>query len=294
MKRINEIFTARPSIVDGGIQKAEKAAVSGELEIKDLTLTYPGNARPALDRLSTIFRPGQTIVIVGRTGSGKSTLLKTIARLLEVPKGTVFLDGTDVVDLPLDRVRGALAYAPQEEFLLSRTIYENVAFGVAHPREEEVLRAIDMANLKPDLAGFPDGLDTLVGERGITLSGGQRQRTTLARALLVDPQIMLLDDALAAVDTETESRILAALLERERGRTIIIATHRLAIAARADRILVLEKGRLIEQGTEEELLLKGGLYAEMHRRQRLRMAIEDQIAEKAAPGAPGLHVEVPS
>lgn len=279
MKRVNEIFESAPTIVDGPAASKAGEPVEGLIEIKDLTFAYPGSSRPALERLSTAFRPGQTIVIVGRTGSGKSTLLKTIARLLEIPKGTVFLDGTDVVDLPLANVRGAMAYAPQDAFLFSRTIYENVAFGVALPHEEDVVRAIDTANLASDLAGFPDGLDTLVGERGITLSGGQRQRTTLARALLPDAPIMLLDDALAAVDTETETRILNALMKRQSQGTLIIATHRLAVAARADRILVLEKGRLIEQGTERELLAKGGLYAEMHRRQRLRMAIEEKIAE---------------
>jgi ATP-binding cassette subfamily B protein len=278
MKRVNQIFEADPTIVSGSI---EPRPLAGTIELKGLTFTYPGNTKPALEDVTTRFHPGETVVIVGRTGSGKSTLLRALARLIEIPRGTVFLDGTDVVDLPLDHVRGAMSYAPQDAFLFSRTIYENVSFGKRDASEEEVKKAVETANLHPDLASFQDGLDTLVGERGITLSGGQRQRTTLARALLVDPHILLLDDALAAVDTETESRILAALEKRGSTRTTIVTTHRLAFASRADRILVLEKGRVVEQGTEEELLRLGGLYAEMHRRQRLRRKMEERIESGA-------------
>jgi ATP-binding cassette, subfamily B, multidrug efflux pump len=278
MKRINEIFEAEPSIVSGA---ASPKPLEAGIRIEHLTFTYPGSARPALEDVSAVFEPGETIVIVGRTGSGKSTLLRALARLIEIPRGTVFLDGQDVLDLPLEHVRGALSYAPQDAFLFSRTIYENVSFGKREASEEEVKQAVETANLHPDVANFSEGLDTLVGERGITLSGGQRQRTTLARALLVDPHILLLDDALAAVDTETESRILTALQERKKNQTTIVTTHRLAFASRADRILVLERGRLVEQGSEEELLRLGGIYARMHRRQRLR----EQIEEKAHSGS---------
>jgi ATP-binding cassette subfamily B protein len=277
MVRINQIFRAKPTIVDGSV---DLAMVEGSIEVKDLSFSYPGSTHPALEHINASFRPGETVVIVGRTGSGKSTLLKALARLIEIPRGMVFLDGIDVVDLPLARARSAIAYAPQDAFLFSRTIYENVAFGNSAASEAEVLRAVEAANLHPDIATFPDGMDTICGERGITLSGGQRQRTTLARALLLEPQILVLDDALSAVDTETESKILAALegraLASKTKRTTIVTTHRLALAQKADRILVLDQGRLVEQGTEAELLRLGGVYAKMHRRQRLKQKIEEK------------------
>lgn len=285
MKRINDIFTAQPTLVDG---PRTPLPLRAALEIRKLTYSYPGARQPALQDVTARFEPGETVVIVGRTGCGKTTLLKALARLLEVPRGSIFLDEIDVDDLPLAHVRGALAFAPQDAFLFSRTIFENVAFGRPDASDAEVREAIAAANLAADVAGFPDRLDTLVGERGITLSGGQRQRTTLARALLVDPPILLLDDALAAVDTETESRILGALQERGRSgsggpggepRTTIVTTHRLAFAARADRILVMEKGRVVEQGTEGELLALDGQYAAMHRRQRLRQEIAERTGE---------------
>jgi ATP-binding cassette subfamily B protein len=275
MNRINEIFAAEPTIVGGNAPIPE---LKGELELRDLTFTYPNAKREALSHLNVKIPAGETVVIVGRTGSGKSTLLKVIARLLEVPKGTVFLDGTDVLELPVDHVRSAMALAPQEAFLFSRTIYENVAFGAPEAEEQTVLAALDAASFTTDVKSFPEGVDTLVGERGITLSGGQRQRTALARALLVDPKVLLLDDSLAAVDTETETKIIAQLLKRTKKHTTILATHRLAFAEHADRILVLEDGKVIEQGSENELLALGGEYARMHRRQRLEHQLEAEVA----------------
>jgi ATP-binding cassette subfamily B protein len=278
MKRINDIFLAEPTIVDG-----EKAPppLHGAIELRDLSFTYPGSKRPSLSHVSTTFKPGETIVIVGRTGSGKSTLLRVLARLLEVPRGSVYFDGADVLDLPVGHVRSAIAFAPQEAFLFSRTIYENVAFGVPHADEKDVFGVLEAAAFNTDVKSFPEGVDTLVGERGITLSGGQRQRSALARALLPNPKILLLDDSLAAVDTETETRIIAELVKRSKNRTTILATHRLAFAQHADRILVLEDGRVIEQGTEDELLELGGEYARMHRRQRLEHAIEVEVESGA-------------
>lgn len=283
MVRINEIFSAQPTITSG---TSTEAAPSGLLEVRGLSFTYPDATKPALDGVTFTARPGATIVVVGRTGSGKSTLLKTLSRLLEVPRGTIFLDGTDVLELPLSTVRGALSYAPQDAFLFSRTIYENIAFGRPQASDEEVERAVRAASLDGDVAGFPEGLDTLVGERGITLSGGQRQRAALARALILDPKILLLDDSLAAVDTETETRIARALAARGRDRTTILVTHRFAFASEADVILVLDHGKVVEQGTEVELLAKGGVYAEMHRRQRIREALAHEAhPHDAATGA---------
>lgn len=280
MDRLNEVFLADPDLFDGD---GTPPPFEGRIVVENLSYAYPDANQPALEGITTRIEPGETIVIVGRTGSGKSTLLQALARLLVVERGHLFLDGADVVDLPLEHVRGAIAYAPQDAFLFSRTLFENVAFGKPETGEVQVEGAVRTASLDTDVAAFPEGLDTVVGERGITLSGGQRQRTTLARAILLDAPILLLDDTLSAVDTETETKILSELTERRRGRTVVVATHRLAFAAQADRILVLENGRLVEQGTEAELLALGGIYEKMHRRQRIRDALEEaSVGEDAA------------
>ncbi len=281
MDRINDIFRAAPTLVSVG---EEPASVTGVLEVKNLTFSYTDGGRPALQGVSARIEPGELVVLVGRTGSGKSTLLKALARLLEIEPGHLYLDGRDVTELPLETTRGIIGYAPQDAFLFSRTIYENVAFGRPEAEDDVVRQALGTANFETDVAAFPEGMETVVGERGVTLSGGQRQRTTLARAILPDPQVVLLDDTLSAVDTETETEIIAALTRRGEGRTLVMATHRLACAAKADRILVLDEGRLIEQGTEPELLALDGVYAQMHRRQRLRDAVEHSRDERPSSG----------
>ncbi len=271
MERVNDIFSAPPTLVDGGTAPDDR---TGLLELRNLTFGYSEDAKPALKDVSARIEPGHLVVVVGRTGAGKSTLLKALARLLEIGSGQLYLDGRDVTTLPLSTVRGAIGFAPQDAFLFSRTIFENVAFGAPETEETVVRRALTTASFDTDVSAFPEGLDTVVGERGVTLSGGQRQRTTLARAILPDPPILLLDDTLSAVDTETETEIIGALTQRGKSRTLIMATHRLACAAKADLILVLEEGRLVEQGNEPELLALDGVYAQMHRRQRLRDAVE--------------------
>jgi ATP-binding cassette subfamily B protein len=219
---------------------------------------------------------GTTTAIVGATGSGKSTLLRLIPRLWDAPAGTVFVDGIDVRHLPLAALRGAIGFVPQEPFLFSATIAENIAFGTggSRPSRTQVEHVAALARLDKDLENFPAGYDTLVGERGLTLSGGQKQRTAIARALMLDPSILVLDDAFSAVDTYTEEEILTRLAGVMRERTTILVSHRISTVRNADQILVMDEGRIVEHGTHAELVRRNGLYAELHRRQLLEEELE--------------------
>jgi ATP-binding cassette subfamily B protein len=217
------------------------------------------------------------VAIVGGTGAGKSTLVNLLPRLHNPPRGTVFIDGRDVRDIPLSELRGAIGFVPQEPFLFSDTLADNVAFGVPEvsaQHAERVRAAAMVAQLDKDVADFPNGYDTMVGERGITLSGGQKQRTAIARAVVIDPRILILDDALSAVDTYTEEEILSRLRGVMRSRTAIIISHRISTVRDADQIVVLERGKLVEQGKHEELIRLGGIYAELYKKQLL----EEELA----------------
>jgi ATP-binding cassette subfamily B multidrug efflux pump len=285
-KRMLEVLDATPDISDAHVTPAGRAAaLAGAVEIRDLVFVYPGSDRPALDHVSLRIERGQTVAFVGATGSGKSTLVSLLPRLHEPPPGTVFLDGVDVREIPLATLRGAIGVVPQEPFLFSDTIAENIAFGVhaaeAHgpmpdPREldRRMQDAAAVARLDKDVGSFPHGYQTAVGERGITLSGGQKQRTALARALMVDPRVLILDDALSAVDTYTEEEILTRLSGVMRQRTSIIVAHRISTVRDADRIFVLDHGRLVEQGSHDALVAHGGLYATLYKRQLL----EEELA----------------
>lgn len=245
----------------------------GLLEVKGLTFGYDGGSAVLRDVSFTV-EPGTTVALVGRTGSGKSTFLQLLLRLEEPPFGSIRLGGRDLREIPLPLLRRTLVAVPQETFLFSDTLAANVAMGRPGATREEVERVALEAGLGPDLATFPKGLDTIVGERGITLSGGQKQRTALARALLADAPFLVLDDAFSAVDTETEERILEAVKARSGTRTIFLVSHRLSTIQHADAVVVLEKGRVVETGTHEELLRAGGLYAELAERQRLSDEVE--------------------
>jgi ATP-binding cassette subfamily B protein len=280
-KRMLEILDAVPAISDATVTDAGRAALLiGGIQVRNLTFTYPGSDRPVLQGVSLDIEPGQSVAFVGSTGSGKSTLISLLPRLHEPPAGTVFLDGVDVREIPLDRLRGAIGFVPQEPFLFSDTVADNIAFGVHEPQEGQpsnILRLQDAAavsRLDKDVEAFPQGYETMVGERGITLSGGQKQRTALARALMVDPRILILDDALSAVDTYTEEEILSRLRGVMRQRTSIIVAHRISTVRAADVIFVMEDGRLAERGSHNQLVAHDGLYAALYRKQQL----EEELA----------------
>ncbi|HUD71198.1 MAG TPA: ATP-binding cassette domain-containing protein, partial [Dongiaceae bacterium] len=247
--------------------------IGGRVTFRDLTFAYPGSA-PILSGIDLDVEAGTTVGIVGRVGSGKSTLLSLLGAVHPVPRGMLQFDGRDLNDLPTDTVRAGVAMVPQETFLFSRTLGENIALGNPAATPEAIEAAARVAQLTRDLESFPDRFATRVGERGVTLSGGQRQRVALARALLMDPRVLVLDDALSSVDADTEEAILRGLREFMRRRTTFIVSHRVSTVLSADRILVLDGGRIAETGTVAELLARGGLFADLHRRQQLEREME--------------------
>jgi ATP-binding cassette subfamily B protein len=307
-KRMLEVLDVVPAIQDQpestlstqskvcSASSASSAVIRGAIEFRDLVFSFGGT--PILNHVSATIAAGQTVALVGVTGSGKSTLISLLARLYDPPPGTVFIDGIDVRDLPLATLRSAIGFVPQEPFLFSDTLADNVAFGLdatlalrppqdertsetargelvePRARSSRIEAAAAVARLDKDVADFPKGYETMVGERGITLSGGQKQRTALARAVVIDPRILILDDALSAVDTYTEEEILSRLRTVMRERTAIIVSHRVSTVRDADNIFVLDEGRIVEQGTHDQLIRHNRLYAELHRKQLL----EEELA----------------
>src|ERR1051325_6590095 len=272
MVRLSEVWSVEPDVrADEGTSLA--AVPRGDIEIRDLTFAYARH--PVLRDVSLHVRAGETIGIVGRTGSGKSTLLSLITRTFEPPPGPIFVDGRPIESIAPRQLREWIAVVPQETFLFSESIAENIRFGRASATSDEVGAAAEMAGLSGDVAAFPQGLETVIGERGITLSGGQKQRTAIARALVRDPVILLLDDSLSAVDTQTEEQILRALREIRQGRTVLIVSHRVSSVKDADHIIVLDDGRVIERGTHDALIAHDGYYAELYRKQTLEEEIEE-------------------
>jgi ATP-binding cassette subfamily B protein len=270
MRRLHEVWSVEPDV-----DRSEPVAVQprGDLEIRHLTFTYTNRA--VLRDINLAVRHGETIGIVGRTGSGKSTLLSLLTRTFEPPPGTIFIDGRPIETIPPHQLRDWIGMVPQETFLFSESIAENIRFGRADARDEEIAESAEQAGLTGDVAAFPQGLDTVIGERGITLSGGQKQRTAIARALVREPLILILDDSLSAVDTQTEERILNALREVRKGRTALIVSHRVSSVKDADHIVVLDDGKIVERGTHELLVEKGGYYADLYRRQTIEAELEE-------------------
>ncbi|MGE5324684.1 MAG: ABC transporter ATP-binding protein [Actinomycetota bacterium] len=272
MGRINEILTAQPEITDRGAISAIPETMQGHIQFRNLNFAY--NGTPVLKDISLDVPAGTSLAIVGPTGSGKTTLVSLIPRIYDAPAGTVLLDGRSIREYPLDTLRRNIGFVPQETFLFSETVRENIAFGVDSASDQQIHDAAEAASIAGDIESFPEQYQTMVGERGITLSGGQKQRSAIARAIIRDPRILVLDDALASVDTYTEEKILNHLREVMQGRTTIFISHRVSTVQNADRIAVLHHGRIVEMGTHEELLARNGYYTELYNKQLLEEELE--------------------
>lgn len=279
-KRIALIFGEKPDIVDKSTAEMRGMELKGEIAMKNLTFTYPDGELPVLQHLDLQIPAGETLAILGRTGSGKSSLADLLLRVYDCERGMLLLDGRPIEDYPLPVLHRDIAYVPQENFLFSDTLEENIAFGLEERLEEhpeirdQIRQAAKDACIHDNIMGFPEQYATMVGERGVTLSGGQKQRSSIARALLMDAPILILDDSLSAVDTDTEEKILENLVRLRKGKTTIIIAHRISTLQKADHIAVLTEGKLTEYGTHEELLKLGGFYADIYEKQQLEQELE--------------------
>jgi ATP-binding cassette, subfamily B, multidrug efflux pump len=288
--RLNYILRATPQIDDRTAQVPLQTPIAGEIEFRNLTFTYPtnlagnganapgksnGSAHAVLSDINLRVPAGSTLAIVGPTGSGKTTLAALIARLWEAPAGQLLIDGRPIREWPLESLRRSIGYVPQDTYLFSETVGGNVAFGLPAYALDQVRAAAEIANLDSDVEGFTKKYDTVVGERGVTLSGGQKQRSAIARAVVRDPRILILDDSLSAVDTQTEERILTRLRDVMENRTTILISHRTSTVQDADQIVVLRDGRIIERGSHDELLAREGYYADLYRKQLLEEELEN-------------------
>ncbi|RZM76155.1 ABC transporter ATP-binding protein [Leptolyngbya iicbica LK] len=268
--RVEAILTSQPKIVDApSVQAVPSDTIRGQLSARDLTFAYPDSKAPALNGVSFTIQPGETVAIVGPIGSGKSTLANALPRLLDIAPGQIFLDGQDITDIPLADLRKAIAYVPQESFLFSSTINNNIRYGEPLAELPEVQHAAKLAQIAPEIDNFPKRYDTIVGERGITLSGGQRQRSALARALMIEAPVVVLDDALSSVDNQTATDILNNLKTGTQNQTVLFISHQMGVAALSDRIMVMDQGRIAQIGTHDELVRQPGLYQQLWEQHKL-------------------------
>lgn len=277
IRRIQEVFEEQPEIADRE-DAAPVGTIRGDIRLSHLTFIHRGHSEPTLKDISLDIRAGTTLAVIGRTGNGKSTLVNLLLHLYNAKPGMIFIDGRDINTIPLKELRENIAYVPQDNFLFSDTLKSNIAFGTNDQEMEEIIRATKTACIHDNIIAFPDGYETIVGERGVTLSGGQKQRSSIARALKKDAPILILDDALSAVDTDTEEKILKNLRENRRGKTTILIAHRISTIQNADLILVLEDGEARECGNHKELMALGGIYKDMFEKQQLEAAIGEQRA----------------
>lgn len=275
MGRLNRILATKPKVGPPGAP-TPISGIRGEVEFKNVGFRYPGTEREVLRGVSFVARPGDTVAIVGPTGSGKSSLVSLIPRIHDPTEGEILLDGIPLVDTDPEELRGLIGMVLQDTFLFSETIEANIALGLENRSDPAVQDAAEVAQIHEAILGFPEGYSTLLGERGINLSGGQKQRTALARALARKPSVLILDDALSAVDTHTEARILEDLKTALAGRTSFIISHRVSAVMNADQILVLDEGKIVERGSHAELLARGGTYATLLRRQLLEEELEEE------------------
>ncbi len=274
MERLNRIFEEKPKVYDYPyVVKIDR--LRGRIEIKGLTYgNGKQNGEPIIKDINLNINQGERLVIVGKTGSGKTILCDLVTRILEPPEGSIFLDGMEIHKIPIRTLRSSIGYVPQETFLFTGTVRENIVFGKFDAEDREVKEVAEIAQIYNEIMGFPDGMETLVGERGITLSGGQKQRIGIARTLLMNPSILILDDALSSVDIHTEEKILEGLERFFQGRTVIIVTHRIASLRKSDRIVVLDNGRIVEEGSHSFLLEKGGIYSRIYWQSKIEEEIE--------------------
>ncbi len=273
MGRINKILNTQPEIADRP-RLRPITKLEGKIEFRDLTFSYKPGSLPTLKGITLQVNPGEFVAIVGRTGTGKSTLCNLIPRLFDPPNGHLFMDGREIHAIPIKPLRESIGYVPQDTFLFSTTIKENIVFGNPKASEEEVANAARIAQIDEEIRTFPMGIETLIGEKGITLSGGQKQRIAIARAVLLNPQIMILDDALSSVDTQTEERIWNGLGEILDGKTRIVVSHRLSSIKEADKIILLDDGEITEMGDHQSLLSMGGIYAQIYQRQQIEEELD--------------------